>query len=894
VSLFQKISYVKTLYVATFYVLIFCLSIFDLSNSRALYEIENNHPTGKISSNAPYVTIGCHKIGLIGLSISNQGHFGKGFIPGGQDPFGGGVAPSCIYPYPSSQNYLFAGSFWIGAIVGRDTLVSVGADGWHGTKELWPDAEPRGRIIMRSLSNPEDEDAISEQDFIAIYTDTLTNPIYVSDGPLDNRPHMPLGIEVTQKSYAWSYSYADDFVLFDYEIKNIGHKDLKQVYMGIYVDGDVGLEGSWDDAQDDICGFLREIPSPQGCGFIDTVNIAWIADNNGKYAEEPCPYTNTSITSVTGTRVVRTPSDSLKYSFNWWVSHGSINLDFGPRMRGTPDDPFRDFGGFLGTPEGDRNKYYIMKHEEFDYDQLFSAVNHTESGWLPPKPLGDDIANGYDTRYLLSFGPFDISPGEVLPLTFAYVGGENFHTDCDAFLNIFDPADPMPYYETFNFEELGENATWASWIYDNPGVDTDGDGYKGPKRYCVTDSTWICDTISPDTIVCYWLYNDVDTIYYRGDGVPDFLGAAPPSPPELWIIDTSRDTLRTKITSRVNEYNQGELTIRWNGMRTETVPDHFSNELDFEGYRVYKSLTPNPNGFTLMASYDKEDYNRYIWNSEAGIWQLLDIPFSLDSLKKLYGDNFNPDDFFARERMFSWQGDLYYFTPEDWNYSDLRNPDGIHKAYPDEPPPTTLNLDSARLHYPDELTDDKIFFKYYEYEYILKNLLPSQMYYVAVTAFDYGSPGSNLASLENPPYRNYVAEYAADNNSNIEEKGLDVIVYPNPYRIDGNYRELGFEGRDYIDGVYSGHVVKQEALPDDRTRSINFLNLPHKCTIKIYSIDGDLIRELSHDYPKDSPRSMHERWDLITRNTQAVVSGIYYYTVESEYGNQIGKLVIIM
>jgi hypothetical protein len=34
-------------------------------------------------------------------------------------------------------------------------------------------------------------------------------------------------------------------------------------------------------------------------------------------------------------------------------------------------------------------------------------------------------------------------------------------------------------------------------------------------------------------------------------------------------------------------------------------------------------------------------------------------------------------------------------------------------------------------------------------------------------------------------------------------------------------------------------------------------------------------------------------WDLISRNTQAVVSGIYLYSVESESGNQVGKFVII-
>ncbi|MCX6827461.1 MAG: hypothetical protein NTV06_09415, partial [candidate division Zixibacteria bacterium] len=108
---------------------------------------------------------------------------------------------------------------------------------------------------------------------------------------------------------------------------------------------------------------------------------------------------------------------------------------------------------------------------------------------------------------------------------------------------------------------------------------------------------------------------------------------------------------------------------------------------------------------------------------------------------------------------------------------------------------------------------------------------------------------------------------------------------PNPYRNDRNYgnQEGGnFEGRNQADAGA------------DRSHLIHFTNLPHKCKIKIFSLDGDLIRELDHNMTKDSPGSMHHQWDMITRNTQLVVSGIYYYTVESEYGNQIGKLVIIM
>jgi hypothetical protein len=867
-----------------------------IGHARALYDVDNpRFRAAKLAASEPYVTIGVHKIGKIAMTVSNQGHFGKGYVPGLTDPLDGGQAPSCAFPYPCQQSYLFAGGFWVGAVIGRDTLVSTGLDGWRGTMELWPDPEPRGRIIYRTLLNTEDKEAISEQDYISMYTDTVTRAQYVPRDPIDGRPHMPLGIEVTQRSYAWSYAYAEDFVLFDYSIKNIGYHELEQVYMGFYVDGDVTFGEGAEGYDDDICGFKRDIPSPFGCGFVDTINIAYIADNDGKQTKSvPCPYTINSLTAVTGMRVVRTPSDSLKYSFNWWISNGAPSLDFGPRKVGTPDDPFRDFGGYLGTPEGDRNKYYIMRHEEFDYDQLFSAVDHTGEGWLPRSEQAADFADGYDTRYLLSFGPFDISPGEVLPISFAYIAGDYFHTNCDAFRTIFDAYNPMPFYEQLGFEDFGLNAMWASWIYDNPGVDTDDNGYKGKYRVCGYESLMVLDTLQEDPLVIdtSYIYTLADTLYYEGDGVPDFRGAAPPPIPELWVIDTLGDTIRSRITPRVDKYNQGELRVQWNGYRSETTEDFFSNEIDFEGYRVYLSLSPRASDFVLVSTHDKEDFNKYIWNEWRRIWQLQDPPFTLDSLRILYGENFDPL-MYDRDYPLHWEDSLFYFGRQDWNESDYRDTIKIHKIYPDEPPPTRLNIDTARIHYPEELTEDG-FFRYFEYEYVIRHLLPSQQYYVSVTAFDYGSPNSGLASLENPPARNYVAEYAQNSNTEVERRGLNVIVYPNPYRIDADYATYGFEARDYIDSTFGGALIPQEGLIPDRTRALHFTNLPPKCTIRIFTIDGDLVRKIEHDFPPDSPRSMHERWDLITRNTQAVVSGIYYYSVESEFGNQIGKIVIIL
>lgn len=850
---------------------------FSLGMTRTLYEAEEHvMPASRLTADAPYVSYAIHNIGKLGVTITNIGSFGTGFLGDQVDSTTGLLAPSGVYPYPGRVKYMFAGSFWIGAVVGRDTLVSVGADGWQYTREMWPDPYPKGAIVAHSISNTEDRQAISEQDFIAAYTDTLTGLNYVTPDPFDGRPHIPLNIEITQRSYAWSYAYAEDFILFDYSIKNIGRQELSQVYMGIYLDAEVTpSSGNYDDWVDDVCGFRRYVNSQSGCGFIDTVNTAWVADNNGRPGVPlVCP-SDFEITGITGIRVVRTPSDSLKYSFNWWISNSDASLDFGPRRSGTPDDPFRDFGGFLGTPEGDRNKYYVMRHEEFDYDQLFCAVDHSAEGWLPPSPDATDFADGYDTRFLLSFGPFDISPGEILPVSFAYVAGEDLHTYCEAWDLLYDPYHPNLYYNYLDFSDLGQNAMWASWIYDNPGYDTDGDRYRGKYRICVYDSSVFFDTIQviPEIVIeTTIVYNQADTLYYEGDGVPDFRGAAPPPAPTIRIIP------------EIDQFYHGKLKVRWNGLRSETEKDVFSNLADFEGYRVYISLSPNPSDFVLVSSYDLEDYNKYIWNQSRGLWELRDPPFTLDSLQKLYEGIGDDPEYYDRYNLFQWMDSAFYFTGQDYNQSGYRDTTLIHKIYPDQPPPTSLDLDSAAVYYPEELTEQGDF-KYYEYEFVIRNLLPSPLYYMSVTAFDYGSPGIGLESLESSKTTNMVAEYPQNQTSIVETLGLDVVVYPNPYRMDGNYRTQeggNFEGRG------------MESLPDDRVRAIHFTNLPHKCTIRIFTVDGDLVHEIDHDYPPDSPGSMHEIWDVITRNTQVPVSGIYYYSVESESGNQIGKLVLIM
>ena len=783
-----------------------------------------------------------HKINRMALTITNNGFFGSGYIGSNAfDPETGLPVMSCEYPINSDIEYLWVAGLWIGAVIGRDTLVSTGAEGYYYIIEFYPDAGADGAMIRRSsqpFSMHYSPEAISEEDIIAVYTDTFTNTSLVEIDPTDNRPHQPLNIEVTQRTFAWSYAYAEDFIIFDFAIRNIGRYPLKQMYIGLVDDADAyHLSKAWGQESwlDDICGYKEVIPSPFWPGYQDTIRVAWVADNDGDPFGGAYDYAST--TGATATRVLRT-SDSLKYSFNWWVTGYSPTLDWGPRQV-TDDKPYRYFGPNFGTPLGDKNKYYMLSTREFDYDQLECAVSHTDAGWLPPDADADNYADGHNSIYLFSFGPYDLAPGEIVPITLAYIGGENFHHNPRAFDNLYTPYNPYPYMSQLNYSDLGYNATWADWIFDNPGYDTDGDSDSGLAR-------WFVNSIGTDSVYAF----------YKGDGIPDFRGAAPPPSP------------RIRVTPGFEK-----LTIRWNGQVTENFIDIFSGAADFEGYRVYYGEDNRSSDFVLLAAYDRRDYNRYQFNPTFRRWEISPLTFTYDTLQIIYGPGFDPDLYTEKDPLSPNDSrnpdELFtYFTPQNWNASDLSNPLGIHKIYPDS------DRDD-----PTDTTEDG-YHRFYEYEFIVDNMPPSRPVYVSVTAFDYGSRTHQLSALESSLQANATLAYPLASTEEVEANSLGVIVYPNPYRIDGGYARAGYENRD-------------RTRSSERARAIHFANLPNICTIRIYTVDGDLVREIKHYRPDAGPDAQHEEWNMLSRNTQAITTGVYLWSVTSSMGDQLGKLVII-
>ncbi len=401
-------------------------------------------------------------------------------------------APSFEYPPESGIEYLFQGALWIGAIVNDHPYTTVGCDGWFWIYEMWPDAGDAGAIHERSTDESVpcySPNAISNQDIIAVYTDTSADiPLSPEQqDPWDDRRHFPLGVKVTQKSYSFEEDGYDKFIITEYNVKNIGINLLSDIYFGFFMDTDVmhiseNPYGSFG-AQDDITGFLRVYEG-------DTVNIAWAADNDGHGIAGEHTWTQFSQRSVFGIKILDTPNPNVQISYNWWVSNqAGYPKDWGPwkhesRVRWAQENCYfpgdSTFpGGGLGTPGGDCSKYFIMSNGEIDYDQIFACVWpswYPEQGWLPRSPECEDIINGYDSKFLLSFGSFDqLEPGDSLNFAIAYVIGDSFHVDPLDFLHDPGMVHPDSFYAKLNFADLVRNALRAEKFYHNSYTIVSGD-----------------------------------------------------------------------------------------------------------------------------------------------------------------------------------------------------------------------------------------------------------------------------------------------------------------------------------------------------------------------------------------------------------------------------------
>ncbi len=330
-----------------------------------------------------------HDAGELLLHTSNFGFVGANGSEAG--------APSAEWPAESGYEHLYAAGIWFGAQV--DGLPRVSASVWEIEFQP-PYDDPVFAIYTGALDAPgglrfidddhdglkdedrldgfdndtdgaidEDYGGISQEMFVRTYFDTAATLV---PPPYD---HVPLGIQVTEESYAWSADDRDDFVGVHYEFTNMGPDVWDDVFIGVVVDPDVGDESAGSYWEDDVSFIADEVVMPGLDGHYAPVRVmaAYAYDEPGG-------------------------ADG-----DWGGHFGAVLLNHTTDQTSSEEPRSVEPHGYLiwapsGVPTLDSDMYAAM-----------------QSASIPDVPLSPG-----DTRCLLVTGPYgSIAPGETVELDVA-------------------------------------------------------------------------------------------------------------------------------------------------------------------------------------------------------------------------------------------------------------------------------------------------------------------------------------------------------------------------------------------------------------------------------------------------------------------------------------------
>ncbi len=344
-----------------------------------------------------------HKIGNIWNRCTNFSYMG--------DDSYTGRTPSGDYPGGSGNSYLYRGTIWLSAFV----------DGtFHSTQGDDHEFAPLDSVHVDTSAT-----ARSDEDTYTKYYDV--------SAPLASA-HFPLGLEVQERTYAWAVSYAADFIIYEYTIKNVGidtdgdaipdtPRGLKDFYFTIRFDADVSKLLQWD-AESKFCNIDDHAMANSQWNWIE------------KFADPSSPNDNKSRMAGRDHGLTAADADShMIIMFDGdnpsYAADNGLANDFGnPGADSVLQTP-----GFIGikmlksVPELQPSSFHVC--------QIYNDPSTDAETWsrMISSPIFEDIFTNpstglpyaYDFRGILTFGPLDtLAPGDSVVVTTALGIGCDF------------------------------------------------------------------------------------------------------------------------------------------------------------------------------------------------------------------------------------------------------------------------------------------------------------------------------------------------------------------------------------------------------------------------------------------------------------------------------------
>lgn len=191
-------------------------------------------------------SLGAHDVNQVFLRVTNRGSYGLRLeqtnSPGN-------------FPRGTLNSYLFGSGLWIGGIgdvdanAVPDTITTIGYNPQDVTENEWIEGavgqspnDPRFRVL--DSTEPSDQQLfpatpVAEQELFTVFDDRF------SVGTI-SQPSIPLGVEVRQRSFAFTEPALESAVVFQWDILNISGDiratgyTIRDMWIGIVVDPDIG------------------------------------------------------------------------------------------------------------------------------------------------------------------------------------------------------------------------------------------------------------------------------------------------------------------------------------------------------------------------------------------------------------------------------------------------------------------------------------------------------------------------------------------------------------------------------------------------------------------------------------------------------------------------------
>jgi hypothetical protein len=670
-----------------------------------------------------------------------------------------------------------------------------------------------------------------------------------------------LGIQMNQIGYAFSQKRVRDMIYWTFLIINKSPNTYDSLYFGLYADLDIGnLSGGAAEWADDRCDIDR---SRQLVTFSDVKGYSteWLTQGG---ANAPTGYV--------GMALLETPA----------VNGSQLGItDFHYNTNGADDD--LDIDSVL---------YGILSSSQSLYASRYKTWYFHPGGNLPDIHFDDPDsipAGGIDVLAWVGSGPYHgFAPGDTLKFVTAWIAGltpedyDSAYVHCrDLYLDNFIISQPPPPPKVTAI--AGNNRATILWENSPESTRDPLSGknlFQGYRLYRSIDKGLHWDQIDRNTYPAAGADPVPLETFDKIDGIGKDLGlqysyvdSALTNGYEYWYSVTAYGStatgqlLESARGNTAEEENIGIVVPRWNALGRTPVTATPLTQSGTGSAQVLAHIGPSDIPEAGDRGYEISFAPRA--NIERGYLQSV-IDVAADSVGVNTAN----------------QVSMLFLTPATFRLFDLTR--GLildsSEAYASGQP---IRANGLRITLTDTSSDaadlpaagDSILigpalqiasggaavlppqFFSYDTRYVTSNGV--------VVKLSRADTISGNAITYNDKFTFTTKGAAVDHNAAANQLGR-VRVVPNPYLVSSQYeQEFG--------------VLRREPI-----RQLKFTNLPPRCTIYIFTLDGDRVQTIEHNSTDGV-----ESWDMRASGGREIAAGVYLYLVKTDAGERLDRFAVI-